>query len=238
MPGYTVFILNGRRKVMSERSARRQVIAAACAMSRSGLSPGRSGNVSKRFESGFFITPSGMIYEDLSEDDIVFVGPDGSFGGGLKPSSEWLFHREIYLAKPDAGGIVHTHSRYATTLASAGRAIPAFHYMVAAAGGKEIRVAEYATFGTAGLASNVVRALGENRACLMAQHGQVAVGDNAFSALELAREVEELAAQYFLVLQLGGAAIIPDAEMDKVLEKFKSYGPNAADESGAAKNSG
>ncbi len=210
---------------MSE-SARREVIEAACAMSRSGLSPGRSGNVSKRFEGGFLITPSGMAYEKLSEGDIVFARPDGSFEGKCKPSSEWRFHREIYHANKDAGAIVHTHSRHATALACAGRAIPAFHYMVAAAGGREIKLAEYASFGTADLARNVVRALGKNRACLMAQHGQIAIGDNVFLALELAHEVEELAAQYCLVLQLGEARIIPDAEMERVLEKFKSYGQN------------
>ena len=212
---------------MSEQHARETVIEAAQQMSREGLSAGRSGNVSKRYGDGFLITPSGMLYEDLAEDDIVLIGLDGAFHGSRMPSSEWQFHLDIYKDRPSAGGIVHCHSRHATALACARRPIPAFHYMVAAAGGREIPLADYATFGTKQLSKSILKALGNHRACLMANHGQIAMGRKAFAALELAREVEELAAQYCLALQAGEPFILPDDEMDLVIEKFKSYGQNA-----------
>ena len=148
----------------------------------------------------------------------------GHASGPRQPSSEWRFHRDIYAARHDVGAIVHTHSTFATTLACLGRDIPAFHYMVAVAGGKDIRCAGYATFGTQALSDRALAALDGHNACLLANHGMIAVGGTLADALELAVEVEALAEQYWRTLQTGNANLLSDAEMDVVLEKFKSYG--------------
>lgn len=208
-----------------EKALRAQLIATAVTMSARGLSPGRSGNVSARFQSGMLITPTGMAYGDLKPKDIVFVDGDGGvMGGQRKPSSEWHFHLAAYAARPDKHALVHTHSMHATVLACSHKGIPAFHYMVAVAGGHDIPCVPYATFGTDALAHHVAEGLKHRDACLMANHGQVAIGDTLEAALELAFEVETLAEQYFKVLLLGPAHILPDSEMELMLEKFRSYG--------------
>lgn len=211
-----------------ENAARREVLETALSMSRRGLSPGRSGNVSRRLGSGMLITPSGMAYESLTPDDIVTVAADGTVPDGQRrPSSEWKFHLACYAARPDIRAIVHTHSMHATVLACAQRPIPAFHYMVAVAGGTSIPLVPYATFGTAELSRHVVEGLRAHDACLMAHHGQVAVGATCEKALELATEVEVLAEQYWKVLMLGPPQLLADEEMQRVLALFKSYGQNA-----------
>ena len=211
-----------------ELEARQAVIATAREMSRRKLSPGRSGNVSMRFGEGMLITPTGMAYDEIEADDIAFVAHDGSVGAGSrKPSSEWHFHSAAYAARPDRHAVVHTHSLNATALACAHRGIPAFHYMVAAAGGIDIPLVGYATFGTQELAVLVAKGLAERDACLMANHGVVAIGLDLAAALELAGDVEILAEQYLKVLSLGPAHVLSDAEMAVVIEKFKSYGQRA-----------
>lgn len=201
------------------------MIQTALAMSREGLSPGQSGNVSARTAGGMLITPTGLAYKALQEDDIVFVADNGETPpGSLRPSSEWQMHLAVYKAKPDAGAIVHCHSMNATALACVGKPIPAFHYMVAVAGGADIRLARYATFGTEELAEAVVAALEGRKAALLAHHGQIACGVDLGAALDLAREVETLAGQYLRTLQIGGGPILDDAEMFRVLEKFRGYG--------------
>ena len=201
------------------------VTATAQAMSRRGLSPGRSGNVSARWDDGMLITPSGMAYDDIEPADVVFVDRQGDVAAGArKPSSEWRFHLALYEARPDIAAIVHTHSLHATVLACAHKAIPAFHYMVAVAGGAGIPCVPYATFGTDDLSRNVVGGLAERNACLMANHGAIAVGGTLAAALELAADVEVLAEQYMKVLMLGEPKLLPPAEMAVVLEKFKDYG--------------
>ncbi len=210
---------------MSEAALRQEIVATARAMSASGLSPGRSGNVSARFESGMLITPSGLAYDAMEPGDVVRVGDDGSVAEGQRaPSTEWHFHLAAYRARLDMHALVHTHSLHATVLACAGRSIPPFHYMVAVAGGSDIPLVPYATFGTAELAAHVAEGLRERKACLMAHHGQVAMGTTLAAALELAHEVEVLAEQYFKVLVLGPPHLLPEAEMSLVLEKFKTYG--------------
>jgi L-fuculose-phosphate aldolase len=207
---------------------RREIIETALAMSRSGLSPGRSGNVSARTEGGMLITPTGLAYEDISPKDIVFVASDGTVPGKQKkPSSEWHFHLAAYEARPDMGAVVHTHSLHAVVLACAGRPIPAFHYMVAVAGGSDIPVVPYATFGSPELAAHVASGLAHRRACLMAHHGAIALGETLSRALELAHEVEVLAEQYYKLLTLGAPPLLGDDEMAIVLERFKSYGQDA-----------
>lgn len=204
---------------------RQEIIDTALAMSREGLSPGTSGNVSARWEGGMLITPTGMAYDDLIPEDIVYVDREGRPAeGARKPSSEWRFHLSAYAARLDAQAVVHTHSLNATALACLRRPIPAFHYMVAVAGGVDIPLAGYATFGTRELADNVAAALKDRTACLMANHGQIATGPTLAKALALAREVETLAAQYVAALQVGEPHILDDAEMGCVLERFRGYG--------------
>src|SRR5215471_891323 len=209
---------------MSEIELRREIIATALAMNARGVNRGKSGNVSTRIEGGFLITPSGLAYESMSPADIVAMTLGGEPRGSLLPSSEWRFHRDIYASRADAGAIVHAHSPFATTLACLGRDIPAFHYMIAVAGGKDIRCAPYATFGTQELSDHALRALEARKACLLANHGMIAIGATLAAALALAIEVEALAEQYWRALQIGVPNLLSDAEMDLVLAKFKSYG--------------
>lgn len=206
---------------------REGVLATARKMGLSGLSPGRSGNVSARFGDGFLITPTGLAYETMTADQIVFVAGDGKVApGSLRPSSEWQFHRSVYAARADAHAIVHTHSLHAVVLACTHRPIPAFHYMVAAAGGSDIPCVPYATFGTDDLARHVAAGLRHRDACLMANHGQIAIGTSLPRALALAEEVECLAEQYVKVSMLGPVHLLDSAEMARVVERFKSYGQN------------
>ena len=211
---------------MNDQTQCRQIIEAATAMSSSGLSPGKSGNVSARAgEDHILITPTGVPYADLNPQDIVALDMEGrAAAGSLLPSSEWHFHVAIYRARPEINAVVHSHSLYATALACAHREIPAFHYMVAVAGGDSIRCAPYATFGTDTLAEHAVTALDGRMACLLSNHGQIALGGTPARALALAQEVEALAAQYCIALQIGAPTLLDAEEMRRVLEKFKSYG--------------
>jgi len=203
---------------------RREIIATALAMNARGLNRGKSGNVSARIGSEFLVTPTGLAYESMEPEDIVAMNPQGEARGTRAPSSEWRFHRDIYGARPEAAAIVHAHSVFATTLACFGRGIPAFHYMIAVAGGKDIRCAPYATFGTQELCDHALRALEGRKACLLANHGMIAIGSTLADALALAVEVETLAEQYWRALQIGEPNLLADAEMKRVLEKFKTYG--------------
>ena len=208
---------------------RRQLIETARSIHSTGLGIGNSGNVSVRIAGGFLITPSGVAYEKLRPADIVEMHPDGTpVSALLRPSSEWRFHRDIYRSRSDAGAIVHTHSPHATALACLRKGIPAFHYMVAVAGGDSIRCAPYATFGSARLATLAVRALRDRQACLLANHGQIALAADPAAALDMAREVEELARQYWLAVQLGSPVLLRRAEMRTVLRKFRHYGARGA----------
>ena len=203
---------------------RQQLIDTAVAMNASGLNQGASGNLSARYEDGFLITPSGMDYAGLSTDDIVWLDFDGKTQGTRKPSSEWRFHAAIYQHHPEAQAVLHAHPVSCSTLACMGKGIPAFHYMVAIAGGKDIRCADYATFGTQELSENVIRALRDRKACLMAHHGLTCYEKDLPRALALAIEVEHLATVYGRILAIGEADILSDSEMERVLKKFSSYG--------------
>jgi L-fuculose-phosphate aldolase len=205
------------------RELRLAIIATARAMNARGINRGTSGNVSARVEGGFLVTPSALPYDRTEADDIVFVDPDGVPTGRRKPSSEWRFHRDIYVARPDAHAIVHTHSSFATTLACLDRGIPAFHYMIAVAGGDDIRCAPYATFGTQALSDHAVRALEGRKACLLAHHGMIALGDSLDAALALAVEVEVLAEMYWRAVQVGEPTLLPPDEMRAVLAAFVGY---------------
>ena len=202
----------------------RALVDAARKASALGLNPGRAGNLSIRSDDGFVITPSGVPYSALTESNLVAMDADGRPRGELAPSSEWRMHRDIYARHPDAQAIVHTHSPFATTLACLDRGIPAFHYMIAVAGGTDIRCAPYATFGTQQLSDHALRALAGRRACLLAHHGMIAVGESLKAALALAVEVETLAEMYWRALQIGEPANLAPDEMDTVLRKFEDYG--------------
>jgi len=198
-----------------------------------GLNQGASGNVSVRLRDGFLITPSGLPNDTLEPALMVFVDMEGQAGGSLKPSSEWRIHRDLYRARPEVAAVVHAHSPHAVSLSCLRRDIPAFHYMVAAAGGKDIRCAGYATFGTQALSDWVLAALQNRRACLMANHGLVAIGASLDAALALAVEVEELCAQYWRAKLMGEPVLLSDAEMDEVLERFRHYGQRGAKQASA-----
>lgn len=213
---------------MTQQQLRKQIIATALAMNSPGINRGTSGNVSARWESGFLITPSGLPYEDTKPSDIVFVDSAGKARGKHLPSSEWRFHHDIYRSRSDVRAVVHTHSSFATTLACLGKNVPAFHYMIAVAGGDSIRCAPYATFGTQQLSTNALNALKDRKACLLANHGMITIGPNLDKALALTVEVEALCEQYWRALQIGKPAILSAKEMRTVLKKFATYGHGQA----------
>lgn len=203
---------------------REVIIATARRLNPSGLNQGTSGNLSHRVDDGFLVSPTGMDYDALRPEDIVFMRFDGSTEGPRLPSSEWRFHRDILAARPEVHAVLHTHSLHSTALACLRRGIPSFHYMVAVAGGRDIRCAPYATFGTEELSRHTVAALEGRKACLLANHGLITVGVDLASAFKLAVEVETLAAMYLRALQVGEPVLLDDAEMAVVLEKFRTYG--------------
>ena len=209
---------------MTEQQLRRDIIRTALAMNSLGINRGTSGNVSARWKAGFLITPSGRRYEDTGPADIVFVNAAGKPRGKWAPSSEWRFHHDIYSNRSDVHAIVHTHSSFATTLACLHKDVPAFHYMIAVAGGNSIRCAPYATFGTQKLSNNALKALADRKACLLANHGMIATGASLDKALSLAIEVEALCEQYWRALQIGKPKILSTREMSTVIRKFRSYG--------------
>jgi L-fuculose-phosphate aldolase len=209
---------------MRHEALRRELIATARRMNERGLNQGTSGNLSQRVPEGFLVTPTGMAYDALEPGDIVLMDWEGRHEGERLPSSEWRFHRDILAGRPEVGAVLHAHSMFATTLACLDRPIPAFHYMVAVAGGADIRCAPYATFGTDELSRHAVAALEGRRACLLAHHGMIALGADLAGALKLAVEVETLAAMYWRASLAGTPALLDAAEMARVVEKFRDYG--------------
>jgi L-fuculose-phosphate aldolase len=209
----------------TDRELRRAIIAITRSLDEAGLVPNKSGNVSCRSPNGFLITPAGVPYADLVPEQIVELSPDGSPDpAGPRPSSEWRMHEAIYALRPDAEAIVHTHSPHATALACAGHGIPAFHYMIALAGG-DVRCMPYATFGTAELAVAAVRGLEDRRATLLANHGVIAIGASLRDAHAVASEVENLARQYLALLAAGlEPVLLGEEELARVMDKFGDYG--------------
>ncbi len=209
---------------MSELKLRESIIAACLEMNRSGLNQGTSGNISLRWNDGLLITPTSLPYNQMTPDDIVFLGMDGRTEGQNKPSSEWRFHRDIMKAKPEVAAIVHTHAMYSTIIAIMGLEIPPLHYMVASAGGATIPCAPYATFGTEDLSVHAVAALKDRSACLLEHHGMIATGPTLDKAMWLAVEVETLARQFHGCLQIGGPRLLPVEEVENVRQRMKTYG--------------
>ena len=205
------------------RALRIRIIATAREMNALDINRGKSGNVSARIDSGFLITPSALPYDETKPEDVVSVDFGGKATGRRKPSSEWRFHRDIYAARQEVRAIVHAHSPFATALACLNRGIPAFHYMVAVAGGSDIRCAPYSTFGTQALSDHAVAALAGRKACLLSHHGMIALGASLAAALALAVEVETLAEMYCRALQMGEPALLSRQEMEIVVAKFADY---------------
>jgi L-fuculose-phosphate aldolase len=195
-------------------------------MNRSGLNQGTSGNLSHRIEGGMLITPTSLPYDRMGPEDIVEMTFDGAFSGRHRPSSEWRFHRDILANRPDVNVVLHTHSVYCTTLAVHERGIPAFHYMVAVAGGTDIRCSPYACFGTQALSDHALAALADRTACLLGHHGLIVLADSFERALWRAVEVETLAKMYVHALAIGEPPRLSDAQMKQVIEQIRrmSYG--------------
>jgi L-fuculose-phosphate aldolase len=188
-----------------------------------GMNKGSSGNASCRVDGGFLITPSALSPLAMKPEDIVFLNLNGEIIEGKKPSSEWRFHKDIYLSRPEVGGIVHTHSMYSTTLACMHKDIPPFHYMIAMAGGDSIRCAPYALFGSQELSNYALEALQDRWACLLANHGLIALGTDLRKAYDMSIEVENLSEQYWRLLQTNDMHILSNSQMQEVLERFKTY---------------
>lgn len=201
------------------------IVAAMQTLDQRGLNRGASGNISVRIAAGFLITPSGIAPEKLKPGDCVSLDADGEvLDAHGKPSSEWRFHKDIYAARKDLKAIVHVHSTYATALACLGRDLPPFHYMIAISGAARVKCAPYATFGTQTLSDHALEALGSSRVCLLANHGMIAAGGSLAQAMQVAIEIESLAQQYLIACQNGEPHLLDDDEMQRVIEKFKTYG--------------
>ena len=214
-----------------ELKLRRAIIDKCRWMNASGLNQGTSGNISARWRGDMLITPSATPYDAMTPEMIAampLARADGHFKGPLKPSTEWRFHFDIMNARPEVGAIVHTHSTYATALAITRRSIPACHYMIATFGGNDVRCSGYARFGTQALSDLALAALKDRKACLLANHGMIALGETLERALYIAQELETIARQYYLSLTLGGPVLLSDAEIEEARQAFSGYGLRAA----------
>ncbi|MEW2913640.1 class II aldolase/adducin family protein [Leisingera sp. JC11] len=205
---------------------RQAVIDACLEMNALGINQGTSGNVSVRAGDHMVITPSGVPYEKLAPEDLVLIPLDGSPEpeGQLKPSTEWPFHQAILRSKPGVNAVVHAHPVYCSALAMNRQVIPACHYMVAAFGGSDVPVADYALFGSQKLSDNVTGALQDRSACLMANHGAVTTGESLPRALWRMVELETLAKGYTASLTIGQPHILTDDEMAEAIAAFADYG--------------
>ena len=213
--------------VPDETATRRSLVEAARGLSALGLTHGTSGNLSVRWGAGLLITPSGLPYERMEPDSIVPLSMEGTTDHALAPSSEWRFHRDILRARPEVNAVVHAHPIHATAFAMCRREIPAVHYMIAAAGGPTVRCSGYATFGTPELSALALDAPAARTCCLLANHGILATGPDLGRAMWLAVELETLCHQYAVALQVGAPVVLPDDEIARNVERFRSYGPGA-----------
>ncbi len=208
----------------AERALREALVETCRGMARLGVAKGTSGNVGVRHGDGFLVSPTGVAYEKMTPEQVVWMRWDGSFDGDTLPSSDWRFHRDILLQRKEFNAVVHTHSLYATALSIMGRGIPAIHYKIAAAGGANIRCAPYATFGEQALSELALKAIEGRKACLLAHHGVIVADVSLERALALAVTVEELAQQYLLCLSVGEPPVLDDDEIARVIVKYRSYG--------------
>lgn len=209
-----------------DQRLREEAVAAVRRLDALGLNRGSTGNLSVRAgEGGFWVTPTGMPPEDITPDSLVWMNDDGSVRQGeWAPSTEWPFHRAVYRARPDLQAVVHMHSPQATALACLRRPLPAFHYMVAVAGGDDVPCTPYHLFGTEALSQAVGAAFVDRNACLMANHGLVAAGRTLAQAMKVAQEIESLCGIYLQALAVGDPVLLSRAEMAEVIERFQRYG--------------
>lgn len=211
----------------AELALREDIIARCREMNSSGINQGTSGNISVRYEDRMLISPSATPYDQMTPEMIASVGLEdtsGRYEGPLKPSTEWRFHQKLLRGRPDAGAVVHAHPTYCTTLAIARKEIPSCHYMIAAFGGNTVRCAGYATFGSEELSELAIDAMTDRTACLLANHGMIAIGENLAKAMWRAIELETIAKQYYLSLAIGGPVLLSDAAIDDTHRGFAGYG--------------
>jgi L-fuculose-phosphate aldolase len=208
----------------SHLAIRQEMIATCLRMNAAGLNVGSAGNLSVRVGDGFLITPSGIPYDRTTPEMIVEMDLDGRYYGDYVPSSEWRFHSDILKARPDVNVVLHSHATHCAILACTRRDIPAIHYMVGVAGDRVVKCSDYAPFGTQALSQAAIAALGGRMACLLGNHGVIALGKTQEQAFNVLQEVEHLARVYIGTLAIGGGVVLGDAEMDVVLQRFKTYG--------------
>ncbi|MEP3280089.1 MAG: class II aldolase/adducin family protein [Stappiaceae bacterium] len=214
-------------KKRKESELRQALVDTCLEMNANGLNQGTSGNVSVRLDDRMLITPSGIAYDQLKPDMIASMPLEGEYGaweGPKKPSSEWRFHLDITRARPDCGAIVHLHSTFCTVLAIARKPIPPCHYMMAAFGGYDVRCSGYARFGTKELSEFALEALEDRTACILANHGMIAIGESLEKACWRAVELETIAKQYYYSLSIGGPVLLSEAEIDETAKRFSTYG--------------
>ncbi len=210
-----------------ERDLRRELVERCRELNASGINQGTSGNISVRFGERMLISPSATPYDAMEPEMIASISLEdesGAWEGPLKPSTEWPFHHRILRERPDVDSVVHAHPAFCTTLAIARKEIPACHYMIACFGGNNVRCAGYVRFGTDELSRLAVAALRDRTACLLANHGMITIGDTLANAMWRAIELETIAKQYYLSLQIGGPTLLSDAEVDETIAAFAGYG--------------
>lgn len=217
----------GAGSAAEELALRTEIIARCREMNASGINQGTSGNISARWGDRMLITPSAIPYDAMEPGMIASMplsGGTGEWEGPLKPSTEWRFHLRLLQSRPDMNAVVHAHSTYCTTLAMARKGIPAAHYMIAAFGGNDVRCAGYARYGTGELADLAIAAMEGRTACLLANHGMIALGESLSKAMWRAIELETIARQYYLTLAIGGPVVLTREEIDETLKGFSTYG--------------
>lgn len=208
---------------MDEDTPRQAIVDTVRSLQDRGFNHGNSGNVSCRIAGGMLITATGANSTNLTPSRLVKVEDDGSAIGGI-PSSEWHMHAAILRAYPSANAVIHTHADACVALACLRKPLPSFHYMVAAFGGADVRCARYATFGTAALGETAVEALKDRTACLLANHGMIAIGKTLEAAFQTTVKLETLARQYLMALQGGKPVLLPEEEMERVGKRYGNYG--------------
>jgi L-fuculose-phosphate aldolase len=205
----------------SEQAARVELVRAYRTLGDLRLNELASGNASIRFLDGMLISPTGASAETIDEDSVVYVGPDGTWATGQRPSSEWQLHAAAYREVPDTGAIVHTHSDYCVAVSCHNRPLPGFHYLVGVLGGEDVPCVPYSVFGGDKLAQDVAAALRSRSACLMGNHGMTARGRTLGSAIRVAQRLEILCRQYVLARALGEPSRLTQAEWAGFFDQMK-----------------
>ncbi len=208
---------------MNENQLRTALLDTSRRLVELGLNRGASGNASVRDSDGMLITPSALLVSEMTSESMVRMDLQGTVLQGGKPSSEWRFHSDILAARAEINAVVHVHSTYATTIACLRREVPAVHYMIAMAGGDTIRCTPYSVFGEQELSDHALEALHGRKACLLGNHGMIALGKDLDDALAVAIEVEFLCEIYWRTLQVGEPHILTSQQMHDVKQKFVEY---------------